>query len=85
MYNSIEKFIYTGQSKRYGHVIAVFLNNRYNFENIIKISDCVKYRGKSVEIERICNSLPSEFLYYIYEKDVTVDFSDLDNNSELVR
>ena len=61
------------------------IDKKYNFENIIKISDCVKYRGKSVEIERICRFLPSEFLYYIYEKDVTVNFSDLNNNSELVR
>jgi len=61
------------------------IDKKYNFENIIKISDCVKYRGKSVEIERICRFLPSEFLYYIHGKDVTVNFSDLDNNSELVR
>ena len=61
------------------------IDKKYNFENIIKISDCVKYRGKSVEIERICRFLPSEFLYYIHRKDVTVDLSDLDNNSELVR
>ena len=61
------------------------IDKKYNFENIIKISDCVKYRGKSVEIERICRFLPSEFLYYIHGKDVTVDLSDLDNNSELVR
>src|SRR5947207_6823230 len=61
------------------------IDKKYNFENIIKISDCVKYRGKSVEIERICRFLPSEFLYYINRKDDTVDLSDLDNNSELVR
>ena len=61
------------------------IDKKYNFENIIRISDYGKYRGKSVEIERICNSLPSEFLYYIHGKDVTVNFSDLDNNSELVR
>jgi len=58
------------------------IDKKYNFENIIKISDCV---GKSVEIERICRFLPSEFLYYIHGKDVTVNFSDLDDNCEFVR
>ena len=61
------------------------IDRKYNFKNIIKISDCVKYRGKSLKIERICNSLLSEFLYYIHEKDVTMNFSDLNNNSKLVR
>ena len=61
------------------------IDKKYNFENIIKISDCVKYRGKSVEIERICRFLPLEFLYYIHEKDVTVNFSDLNDNCEFVR
>ncbi|GET61028.1 hypothetical protein GLOIN_2v1846829 [Rhizophagus irregularis DAOM 181602=DAOM 197198] len=63
------------------------IDKKYNFENIIRISDCGKYRGKSVEIERICNSLPLKFLYYSYinKKDVTINFSDLDDNCELVR
>ena len=53
------------------------IDKKYNFENIIKISDCVKYRGKSVEIERICRFLPSEFLYYIHGKDRTPNNTDI--------
>ena len=68
------------QNPKYYHI-----NKKYNFENIIRISDCEKYRGKSTEIQRICRFLLLEFLYYIHGKDVTVNFSDLDNNSELVR
>ena len=67
------------QNPKYYHI-----NKKYNFENIIRISDCEKYKGKSTEIQRICQFLPLEFLYYIHEKDVTMNFSDLDNNSELV-
>ena len=55
------------QNSKYYHI-----NKKYNFENIIRISDCEKYRGKSTEIQRICDSLPLEFLYYIHGKDVTV-------------
>ena len=68
------------QNPKYYHI-----NKKYNFENIIRISDCEKYRGKLTEIQRICDSLPLEFLYYIHGKDVTVNFSDLDDNCEFVR
>ena len=61
-----------------------YINKKYNFENIIRISDCKKYRGKSTEIQRICDSLPLEFIYYIYGKDITINFSNLDNNCKLV-
>ncbi len=62
-----------------------YINKKYNFENIIRISDYEKYRNKLIEIQRICDSLSLEFLYYIHEKDVTVNFSDLDDNYEFVR
>ena len=68
------------QNPKYYHI-----NKKYNFENIIRISDCEKYRGKSTEIQRICDSLPLEFIYYIHGKDVTINFSNLGNNCELVR
>jgi hypothetical protein len=60
------------------------INKKYNFENIIKISDCEKYRGKSTEIKRICDSLLLEYQIHIYGKDITINFLDLDDNCELV-
>src|SRR3954451_7492577 len=30
------------------------IDKKYNFENIIRISDCEKYRGKLTEIQKIC-------------------------------
>ena len=60
------------------------IDKKYNFENIIRVSDCEKYRGKSTEIQGICDSLPSEYRCYIHGKDVTINFLDLDDNCELV-
>jgi hypothetical protein len=67
------------QNPKYYHI-----NKKYNFENIIRISDCEKYKSKLTEIQRICDSLPLEFINYIHGKDATMNFSDLDNNCEFV-
>ena len=61
------------------------IDKKYKFENIIRTSDCEKYMGKSTEIQRVCRSLPLEFLCHIHGKDIIVNFSDLDDNCEIVR
>ncbi len=59
------------------------IHKKYNYVYFIRISEYEAYKIKSSEIKPICDSL-LKYIYHIYGKDVTVNFLDLDNNSELV-
>jgi hypothetical protein len=64
------------------------IHKKYNYEFFIRISEYEAYKSKSSGMEKpICDS-PLKYIYHIYRKsgkDITVNFTDLDDNSEFVR
>jgi len=62
------------------------IHKKYNYTYFIRISEYEAYKSKSSGmVKPICDS-PLKYIYHIYgKKDITVNFSDLDDNSEFVR
>ncbi len=59
------------------------IHKKYNYVYFIRISEYEAYKIKSSEIKPIYNSL-LKYIYHIYEKDITMNFTDLDDNYEFV-
>jgi len=61
------------------------IHKKYNYEFLIRISEYEAYKSESLgTIKPICDS-PLKYIYRINGKDITVNFSDLDDNCEFVR
>jgi len=62
------------------------IDKKNNIEFFIRISEYEAYKSKSSGMDKpICDS-PLKYIYRIYgRKDITVNFSDLDDNCEFVR
>ena len=61
------------------------IHRKYNYRYLIRISEYETYKSKSSGMEKpICDS-PLKYRYRINGKDITVNFSDLDDNCEFVR
>ena len=61
------------------------IHRKYNYRNLIRISEYETYKSKSSGMENpICDS-PLKYRYRINGKDITVNFSDLDDNCEFER
>ena len=61
--------------------IIVFVYKKYNYIYFIKILEYKAYKIKSSEMKPICDS-PLKYIYHIYGKDITVNFTNLDDNYE---
>ncbi len=55
------------------------IHKKYNYIYFIRISEYETYKSKSSIIKPICDSL-LKYIYYIYKKNITMNFTDLDDN-----
>jgi hypothetical protein len=60
------------------------IDKKSNSKNFIRISEYEAYKSKSSVIKLICN-LPLKYIYHIYKKNITVNYTDLNDNCEIVR
>ena len=59
------------------------IHKKYNFVYFIRILEYEAYKIKSSEMKLIYD-LSLKYIYYIYGKDITMNFTDLNNNCEFV-
>ena len=60
------------------------IHKKYNFVYFIRISEYETYKSKSSGIIKPICDLLLKYIYRINGKDITINFSDLDNNCEFV-
>ena len=60
------------------------IHKKYNYVYFIRISEYEAYKIKLSEIKPICDLL-LKYIYYNYGKNITINFTDLDDNCEFVR